>query len=241
MSARSGEEWHTDEVASGQEFAAALDDLKHTGCFLLVTGDVDDPVRIKQTQHLFGDPAIDRERVLVLTNTTRTRYSDYLPHGMAPDHPSVHLVDYREPLRSDTVTETRVGKAGRSPDASEQVQTDGLDDLNETITDTIAPIRERPMPLAASELRVCLTDLSVLLDRYGVAATTSFVRTVGKTVRAARGMGFCYLSVANDDPVIGPLSSQFDVHIELRESVADPARHRWYLPDYELASEWIPV
>lgn len=85
----------------GEDFPATLNELKHSGSVILMTGNVGTGLKSGQTRRLFGDPTIDRERVLVLTDTVRTEYIDNLPNGLSPDHPSVHLLNYREPLRAE--------------------------------------------------------------------------------------------------------------------------------------------
>ena len=230
----------TDEGIIGDDFASTLDELKHSGCALLLTGDVSATVRATQTRRLFGDPAIDRERVLVLTDTTRTKYIDNLPDGLSPDHPSVHLLNYRALLRADgesSVPDTPI-LAASDP---ETATVSDLDDLHETITDTITTIETRSTFLAAGKLRIGLTDLGVLLDLYGIDRTESFVQSIGTIVRDRRGMGFFYLAAANDDPIVQSLLPYFDIHIALHESPSAPARHRWYLPEYDLTSGWLPV
>lgn len=223
----------------GRDFAATLEELKHRGCSLLVTGDVDSRTRAKQTRRLFGDPTIDRERVLVLTDTSRRQCIDTLPPGMTPDHPSVHLLNHRE---SRAVS---VWAASDEADVSSRLESetgvDGLTGLRDAITDTIAGIQTRTTFLAAGALRLGLTDLSVLLDLYGIDATKSFVRATSSEIRDARGMGFCYLSVSSDDPIVRALLPFFDIHIELREPAANPTRHRWHLCAYDLSSAWLPV
>jgi hypothetical protein len=242
MNVRNGGRNDTDEGMIGDDFASTINELKHSGCVLLLTGDVSAVVQAKQTRRLFGDPAIDRERVLVLTDTARTKYIDNLPDGLSPDHPSVHLLNYREPLRAETDGESSV------PDTpilvasdSETATVSDLADLHETITDTITAIETRSTFLAAGKLRIGLTDLGVLLDLYGTDRTESFVQSIGTIVRDRRGMGFFYLAAANDDPIVQSLLPYFDIHIALHESPSAPARHRWYLPEYDLTSGWLPV
>lgn len=225
-----------DEI--GRDFTATLEELKHKGCSLLVTGDVDGRTRAKQTRRLFGDPTIDRERVLVLTNPARRQYIDTLPAGMSPDHPSVHLLNYREPRASDDEPDSEASVS--SPPASETA-VDGLGGLQDTISDTITGIQSHTTFLAAGALRLGLTDLSVLLELYGIDATKTFVQATGAEVRDRRGMGFCHLSVPSDDPIVRSLLPFFDIHIELREPAANPVCHRWHLCAYELSSAWLPL
>jgi hypothetical protein len=226
----------------GEDFPSILNELKHMGCVLLMTGDVGASVRTRQTRRLFGDPTIERERILVLTDTVRTQYIDNLPNGLSPDHPSVHLLNYREPLRAQTEAESPAPDPA-TPDLGdsdlETATVDDLTDLRETIMDTITVIETDSTPLAAATLRLGLTDLSVLLDLYGIDRVESFVGSVGDAVRDHRGMGFFYLAVANDDPVVQSLLPYFDIHIALRESPSAPATHRWYLPEYDLSSGWL--
>lgn len=221
--------------AIGEDFPATLNELKHRGCVILMTGDVGAGLRSKQTRRLFGDPTIDRERVLVLTDTARMQYIDNLPNGLSPDHPSVHLLNYREPLRAEA------NDADTIPVDSDSATVSELVDLQDTVIDTITAIEADSTPLAAGKLRLGLTDLSVLIDLYGIDRAESFVQYVGDTVRDHRGMGFFYLAVANDDPIVQSLLPYFDIHIALRESLSHPASHRWSLPEYDMTSGWLPV
>lgn len=239
MDVRSAQVNHAAGDGIGRDFATTLEELKHRGCSLLVTGDVDSRTRAKQTRRLFGDPTIDRERVLVLTDTDRRQCIDTLPPGMTPDHPSVHLLNYHEP--SAVSVRADADESGVSSRLESETAVDGLTDLRDAITDTIVGIQTRATFLAAGALRLGLTDLSVLLDLYGIDATKSFVRTTSSEIRDARGMGFCYLSEPSDDPIVRSLLPFFDIHIELREPTANPARHRWHLCAYDLSSAWLPV
>jgi hypothetical protein len=242
MNVRNGGRNDTDERMIGDDFSSTLDELKHSGCVLLMTGDVSAGVRATQTRRLFGDPTIDRERVLVLTDTARTKYIDNLPDGLSPDHPSVHLLNYREPLRAETGSDSSVPDTPIIAESDSATATvSDLDNLHDSITDTITAIETRSTFLAAGKLRIGLTDLGVLLDLYGIDRTESFVESIGTIVRDCRGMGFFYLAAANDDPVIQSLLPYFDIHIALHESLSTSARHRWYLPDYDLTSGWLPV
>lgn len=227
----------------GEDFPATLDELKYRGCVILMSGDVGASIRARQTRRLFGDPTIDRERVLILTDTVRTQYIDNLPNGLSPDHPSVHLLNYREPLRAEVNDESTVPDpdAPILADSDSDVTVSELTDLRTTIMDTISMIESRSTPLAAGKLRLGLTDLSVLIDLYGIDRAETFVESVGTTVRDHRGMGFFHLAVANDDPVVRSLLPYFDIHIAFRESPTVRARHCWYLTEYDLSSGWLPV
>lgn len=236
MTGRKGRGVRGDETTVGLDFAGALGELKHAGCTLFVTGNVTESVCAAQARKLFGDPSVSHERVLVVTDTVHAQSSEYLPDDVSTDSQSVHLVDYRAPLRSGTVTQD-----GQSDAATTSSSVDSVDIVRDSVLETLDSIQSRREPARPSELRVGVVTLSGLLDQYGLDETESFVEAVSTAVREARGMGFFYLPVPTSDPAIDALAPLFDVHVEMRTHGGDTPEHRWNLSDYGLITEWLPL
>src|SRR5699024_2869256 len=99
-----GEISDSDRIPSSepQRFIASLDNLKQSGCIVLVTGVVDEIVRAAASRRLFGTPQLPRQRVVIHTNDIALQPASYLPHGIAPDSTNVRLCEWDSLVRGDS-------------------------------------------------------------------------------------------------------------------------------------------
>ncbi|NHN61504.1 MULTISPECIES: hypothetical protein [Halorussus] len=227
-------------------FLTLLNELKATGCNLLVVGDAPREAFTRASAQLFGDADVLRHRVLAVTDATPGIVADRLPDpGEAP-----------RPIAETTRLVTHAG-VPRSAAADAELPPE-LADVRETriadpelrgleaaLVDAIDDAADAAEHLSAADLRVGVDSLAPLLDHYGVDVVRRCLEGVGERVRDYRAMAHYVLPVARDADPVRALASQADAVIELR--AVEPAdrdrnaQQRWHVPARDITTEWTPL
>ncbi|MFC7156676.1 hypothetical protein ACFQPA_14625 [Halomarina halobia] len=224
-----------DEAA---RFAAELTDLKRRGCHLLVTGIVSDAVRARQTRNLMGSPRFPRCRLLALVDGDLSRARTYLPGNLDAQSPRVSVLDFSTTRASGGTVGETTSPWPSTPGGDASVPGDELSVLRMAIEREIVDGLPAAGPVPG-RLRVGVLTLGALLDTYGVERIRSFVGALGRSVRAASGMGHCQLPLAPDAAETEALLPAFDARVDLRHRDGWPPEQRWYLTTSGETTEWM--
>ncbi|WP_101296473.1 DUF7504 family protein [Halegenticoccus soli] len=217
------------------EFARSLAELKRRGCGILVVGTPSSEARRAAARRLLGDATVGpRRRLFVFTGDAAT--DERLGNG--PIGPSTVRVVSR-------ATATRRPDAASAPSAPEPVprrtvRSERLSRLASIVSDEIGSFESEAGALRPGELRLCLDSLSPLLSTYEEPAVRRLVAAVTNRVKAVSGMAHYHLPARADDPAVVRLGRAFDALIELRVRDGAPVQ-RWYLPERDCGSGWLPL
>lgn len=240
---RSPDDLPPDDTAA---FLTFLNELKATGCSLLVVGDAPREVFTRASAQLFGDADVLRHRVLAVTDAAPEKVAGRLPDPGETPRPlaeTTRLVTHAGVPRSTAadpelppelaaVRETRVADPG-------------LRGLEAALVDAIDEAADAAEHLSPADLRVGVDSLAPLLDHYDVDVVRRCLDGVGERVRDYRGMAHYVLPVARDADPVRALAPEADAVIELRalESAdRDPdAQQRWHVPGRDITTEWTPL
>lgn len=213
------------------EFGEVLRAFKRRGCNLLVTGEVGRQVSGRLTRKLLGSTGVDRSRVLVVVGSEHGPLERLLPGALDPSDDEVHVVDHRGGERGGE-------KADLEP--ARTVERRDLDALADAVAAAVADHGDRVGGFEPAELRLSVTSLPALLDRYGTDAVAGFLPAVADVVTDRQGMGHYHLPVPDDADVVASLTDPFDARIELRQASGAVAEQRWHVPAYG-TTEWVTV
>ncbi len=218
-------------------FSATLMGLKHRGCCVLVTGQVDERARAAQSRRLFGQTDEPRKRVLTLIEGSPCRTNQYLPTGITPAHSSVTTLDYTEEARDITVvTSSPSQPTAIDLGSGETASLSGLSAvLCDPLRDAIQADTRRP-----GELRLGIATLGTLIDIDGLSVTQTLIRTIRSDILDSHGMGHFHYPGEPDSDTIAALRPMIDIHVELR--VLDGVlEHRWKLLETGHSTDWLPM
>lgn len=230
------------------DFLDLLNELKSTGCNLLVVGDAPRRLFTRASAHLFGDTEEIRYRVLGVTDVTPQSVAERLPEPTTTPRPlseTTHVVNLAASFRSMTAAtdpDTPSKLAGVRETAVESQQITGL---RSDLTDAITHFDDRRESPREVDLRVGLDSLEPLMVRNGEDAVRECVREVGRYVRDANAMGHYVLPKPYDCDLVQSLVPDVDAVVELR--AVDPAEYghdaqeRWHVPSQDLTMDWTPL
>lgn len=210
----------------GQEtarvFAQRLEELKQTGCSILVTGTVDSEGFAEQLSLSLGNQTC--KQVLVSPYQLSTP-GQMLPADISPAMETVRVVT-GEQARSTAST----GRAGGADD---------LTTLREAVLDAITELSDE-FKLEDNDLRVGVQSLDQFSDWADGRAVRRFVQAISKYVGLVNGTVYCQLrgdsTRASEVLDVG----LFDARIELR-SQQECVEQRWHLPDEDITTEWVSL
>jgi hypothetical protein len=233
----------------GEEFTAALENLKSRGSNLLVLSDPG--AADGMCTHLLGDDSEGRRRLLV--SAGRGSYDDA---GDAPDPGRLGVVEASETVRSAAASspspsspagfpQTVEAGTGTGTGAADHPEwysrLESLEQLPRLATQINRHLRRfetyDPQP---GEIRLCFDALDPFVDATADRDLFRFIHVVTTRLRGAGGMGHYHLSSAADPVTINTFRPLFDASIEVRATVDGP-QQRWTLTESGLRTDWLPV
>ena len=202
-------------------FAAALDDLKSTGCLLLVLEAGGSEAGGAGCRRLLGE---ERKRLFVRSEAD-THTTSSSPTGDADER----TVLYRSAARD-------AAAAPPSPSLPATTVASEVDALGDAVADEV----ESLAPLggyAPGQLRVCVDALGTLLEDDNLLSVLEFTKTLGAAVRERDGIGHVHVGQHVPGIAVEGLLGQFDAVVEVGGD--DDPRQRWHLPDQSLSTRWL--
>lgn len=229
------------------EFFDLLNELKATGCNLLVVGDAPREAFTRASSRLLGEEKALRYRLLAVTDAAPRSVADRLPHPDATPRPlaeTTRILNHAGAPRS--VTATTPGAPSEPADIEEtRIADPELQGLRSELTAAIEDAAEDADGLRPADLRVGVDSLDPLLEQYGEDVVKRCLDAVGEHVHDHSGMAHYVVTNGYDsDPVQGLLPN-VDAVIELRTVSPDEYGHdvhqRWHVPRRDITTEWAPL
>ncbi|WP_276302514.1 DUF7504 family protein [Halorussus lipolyticus] len=228
-------------------FLSLLNELKATGCSLLVVGDAPRELFTRASSNLLGDAESIRHRVVAATDATSDSIAERLPNPDETPRPlseTARILNHAGAPRSVAAEATDVsGDLGGIRET--RIADPELQGLQAGLVDAIGDVATEASDLRPADLRVGVDSLGPLVDHYGEDAVRRCLRRVGGHVRHYNGMAHYVLAEEYDSEVVESFLPDVDAVIELR--AVDPVEHdhdaqqRWHVPDRELVTEWTPL
>lgn len=225
------------------DFLGLLNELKATGCTLLVVGDARRDRFTAASARLFGNPETLRYRLLAVTDASSRSVERRLPSP--GDSPfalarTTKIANYEVTPRSVADAVPRTEEFDHVPET--RVTDAELDGLRAALVSGIDEFARRASGLHPAELRVGVDSVGTLLDHHGESAVREWCRAVGRRVRDNDGMAHYVLRDAYDSDRVRALEPEVDAVIEIR--AADPAsdrdaEQRWHVPDRGTTTDWV--
>src|SRR6056297_600731 len=224
------------------QFLNVLNELKATGCNLLVVGDVPRDVFTRASSQLLGDSDILRYRVLAVTDATTQSVADRLPDAQTTPLPlteTTRIVNHAGAPRS--VTDQSEAAPPELAGIHETCVADPqLQGLQSSLVEAIQAVARNAETLEPSDLRVGVDSLTPLVEHHGEEVVRNCLELVGAYVRDNDAMAHYVLPDDYDAERVQSLVPSVDAVIELR--TVDPDEHghdveqRWHVPDRDITS-----
>jgi len=219
--------WADSPVAFGD----ALDELKTTGCMLLVVQPANGDGGHAGCDRMLGsDVLADRRRLFVRTDTAHADGHGAATHQSTDDSQTVVL---------DTTARGATAAQGNdaTPSSSTTVTDDlaSLADAAESELDALAPASG----FDTGELRVCVDSFGSLLAAEDLAAAANCVERLQRAITVRGGMGHLHVSRQVPATAVEALLPLFDAVVEVADD--ESPRQRWHLLDESLSTSWLEL
>lgn len=231
-----------------EQFLSLLQELKVSGCNLLVVGD---PARGEFTRcsdHLFGDDDALRQRIFAVTDAHPESIVDRLPDPDVAPRPisaTTTVINHAGPPRSVTAATDLDTEPALAGIEEMKIADPQLQGLRSGLVEAIETTARANDPIRPAEIRVGLDSLKPLLDHYSVPVVKQFLRDAGSTVDQHDAMAHYILMEPYDHDHVQDLAPEFDAVIELRSVNTEPNGHdteqRWHIPSTGLTMDWLPL
>lgn len=227
-------------------FLSLLNELKATGCNLLLVGDARPELFTRASANLFGDPQSVRYRLLAVTDAGSRTIAERFPAPTETPRPlaeTARIVNHAATPRSATSATQSNAPPGIAEIPETRVADSDLVGLESALVEEIETFARRADHLRPAELRVGIDSLGTLLDYHGEDAVRRCLRTVGERVRDENGMAHYVLEDSYDSERVQTLAADVDAVIEIRsvkpETHGHDAEQRWHIPSRNLTMDWV--
>lgn len=231
-----------------QRFLNHLNELKATGCALLVVGDTSRELFTRASSQLLGDDDVTRHRVLAVTDATPGSVADRLPEASASPRPlaeTTRVLNHAGAPRSVTASASSATAPKLAGIEETRIADPELAGLQSALCGAIDDVAADARRLEPADLRVGIDSLAPLLDHYDVDVVEQCLETVGDCVRAHDAMAHYVLPRDYDAEAVRRLLPAVDAAVELRaldpEAHDHDAQQRWCVPQLDIETEWTPL
>lgn len=221
-----GEEWSS----SPEAFAETLEDLKQTGCMVLVVEDEGAPAHEGCDRLLGADGPEDRRRLFLQTDAAT---SSRLAAAGRRDRTTERVARLQTASRTATTADSASG--GLDPSSTVATGVDGLAADAREAVDALEPTDG----FDAGQLRICVDALGDVVAATDPADATGLVADVRALVDEHDGLGHVHVTQETPGAAAEALLPQMDAVVEVAGD--EEARHRWHLPDESLTSAWFEL
>lgn len=226
------------------DFLSLLNELKATGCNLLVVGDARPELFTRASTSLLGDPESLRYRLLAVTDASPRSVTDRLPDPSEAPRPlaeTTKIVNHAATPRSVAATPNRPSDIAEIPET--RVADPQLEGLQSALVEGIEEFSRTTSDLRPSTLRVGVDSIGTLLDHHGEEVVRRCLRMVGGHVREHDAMAHYVLRDSYDSERVQSLADEMDAVIEIRsvdpEELGHDAQQRWHVPGRDLTVDWV--
>lgn len=242
--ARGGDE-PPDDLA---DFLGLLNELKSTGCNLLVVGDAPRHLFARASGRMLGDADAVRYRVLATTDATAQSIADRLPDPAESPRPltaTTHLLNHAGALRSVTSATGANTPPKLAGIRETRIADPELAGLQAALVEAIEDFADDADDVRPADIRVSIDSLEPLLDSYGEEVVRRRLRLVGGHVRDHDAMAHYVLPKPFESDAVQRLADDVDAIVEVRltdsPNGGQHAEQRWHVPDRELDVGWTPL
>ncbi|WP_137286089.1 DUF7504 family protein [Halorussus salinisoli] len=229
------------------DFLSLLNELKATGCNLLVVGDARPELFVRASENLLGDPEALRYRLLAVTDASSRSIAERLPDPDEVPRPlaeTTKLVNHAVTPRSVTSATTPADPTDLVRIPETRVADPQLDGLQTALVEGIEEFDRRADGLRPAELRLGIDSLGSLFDHHGEDVVQRCLRMVGGYVRDHGAMAHYLLKDDYDSERVQALVGDVDAVIEIRSVNPDAhdahdAQQRWHVPTRDLTTDWV--
>lgn len=212
----------------GDEFEAALTELRRSGSAFLVAGAVPDRVHRQTCDELLG-PAGD-ERLFVRVGTGAGSAS-----GPA-DGDRVLELDAASRSAAATDAPTGGGAVAGEPGGGTTAVVPTLSSAGAAFEAELAALDTT----ADRGPRVCVESVLPLVETSGEEQAFRFLHLVTSRVRRLGGTCHLHLPLAADSELTGTMAALVDTTVELRLADDHPEQ-RWHIHEAGIRSDWLPL
>lgn len=228
------------------DFLSLLNELKATGCNLLVVGDARPELFERASATLFGDPETLRYRLLAVTDAGPRSIAERFPDPSETPRPlaeTSRIVDHAATPRSVVSTTHSATPDPIAEIPETRVADPQLEGLESALVDGVETLADRAPDFRPAELRVGVDSLGTLLDYHGEDVVRRCLRVVGDCVREKNGMAHYVLEDSYDSERVQALAADVDAVIEIRSvnpaTYDHDAQQRWHVPGRDVTMDWI--
>jgi hypothetical protein len=211
----------------GDEFEAALTELRRSGSAFLVTGAVPDRFHRQTCDELLGPD--DDERLFVRVGAGAESASDPTDGD--------RVLDLDATSRSAAATDAPAGGAvagGAGSSAATVVPT--LSSAGAAFESELAALDTT----ADRGPRICVASVLPLVETSGEEQAFRFLHLVTSRVRRLGGTCHLHLPLAADSELAGTMAALVDATVELRLTDDHPEQ-RWHIHEAGIRSDWLPL
>jgi hypothetical protein len=228
-------------------FLNLLNELKATGCNLLVVGDAPREVFTRASSQLLGDAEALRHHVVAATDATPESIAERLPDADTTPRPlteTTRILNHAGAPRSVTAEDSDA-PAKLAGIQETCVADPELQGLQSGLVDAIDAVVKGTINLQPADLRVGVDSLGPLVEHHSEEVVRRCLGMVAGHVRRHDGMAHYVLAEEYDSERVQSFASDVDALIELR--AVDPVEHdhdaqqRWHVPRRDIVTEWTPL
>ncbi|WP_276301845.1 DUF7504 family protein [Halorussus lipolyticus] len=241
----------SDESPPDDDFADFLDllnELKSTGCNLLVVGDAPRELFTQASSRMLGDDDVVRYRTLAVTDATPESIAERLPDPSESPRPvgeTTHVLNHAGALRSVTAATDPTTPPDLAGVKETRIADPQLAGLQSALVEAIEEFANRGDSLHPGDLRVGIDSLEPLLDHYGEEVVRRCLRIVGGYVRDHDAMAHYILPKPYDSEVVQLFADDMDAIVEIQlDDTAEDGRvgkQRWHVPSKDLTIGWASI
>ncbi|WP_135824305.1 DUF7504 family protein [Halorussus ruber] len=231
-----------------QSFLSLLNELKSTGCNLLVVGDAPRELFTQTSSRMLGDDDAVRYRTLAVTDATPESIAERLPDPSESPRPvgeTTHVLNHAGALRSVTAAADPTTPVDLAGVKETRIADPQLAGLQAALIEAIEEFANRADSLHPADLRVGIDSLEPLLDHYGEDVVRRCLRIVGSYVRDYDAMAHYILPKPYDSDLVQRFADDMDAIVEIQlDDSADNDRvgkQRWHVPSRDLTIGWASI
>lgn len=228
-------------------FLSLLNELKATGCNLLVVGEGGQELFTRASSRMLGDDEEVRYRALAVTDATSQSIADRLPDPAEAPRPiseTTHVINHAGAVRSVTAATSPTSSPALAGIKETRIADCHLEGLQSALVEAIEEFAAESDSLHSTDIRVGINSLEPLLDFYGEDVVRRCLRTVGESVQTHDAMAHYVLAEPYESDLVQSLAAEMDAVVEVRvaDSSADHlGEQRWHVMGEDLAVGWMPL
>ncbi len=198
--------------------AQRLTELKEQGCVALATGAVPSDAMQAIARRMFGDPSLNRRRLLV-TFDPDPLPDEWLPEDVTTNHDTVMVRDHSEVTRDAVSADQECTESTTPSEDRVDVARPHLDAVTGDVLDFVGGL-VAPRP---GQVRVVVVRPDYLFsdrDRQSLSSFVDFVDRLRTLMQQFGGMALLVVSTGEDPGLVEELREHVDIQFQMRSGSA---------------------